>query len=72
MTCKDILLEKDLLEKAATTKTFEYLPLGKELKAQTDIAKEQYQGLDKDFISNKDNENVNESLIKNENNNNDL
>ena len=36
---KDFLeTEKDLLEKAATTKRFEYLQLGKELKAQTDIA----------------------------------
>ena len=51
------------------------MPLGKELKAQTDIVKKQYQGLDKDFISNKDNENVNESLIEKEkknNNKNDL
>ena len=45
-------------------KTFEYSPLGKELKAQIDIAKKQYQGFDKAFISNKDNKNVNESLIK--------
>ena len=36
-----------MLEKAATFKRFEYLPLGKELKAQTDIAKKQYQILDK-------------------------
>ena len=38
-----------LLEKAATMKRFEYLPLGKELKAQTDIAKNQYQRLDNIF-----------------------
>ena len=68
MTRKDVLLKKDLLEKAATMKTFEYSPLGKELKVQTDIAKEQYQGLDKAFISNKDNKNVSESLIKKERN----
>ena len=68
MTCKDVLLKKDLLEKATTMKTFEYSPLGKELKAQTDIAKKQCQGLDKAFISNKDNKNVNESLIKKERN----
>ena len=55
---------KDLLEKAATMKRFEYLPLGKELKAHIIITKKQYQGLDKDFISNKDNKNVNQSLIK--------
>ena len=35
LTGKDILPEKDLLEKAATMKRFEYSPLGKELKAQT-------------------------------------
>ena len=34
--------KKDLSEKAATIKRFEYSPLGKELKAQTDIAKDQY------------------------------
>ena len=62
----DKLLEKDLLEKAATIKRFEYLPLGKELQVQADIAKKQYQGLDKALISNKDNENVNKSLIKKE------
>ena len=32
LTAKDVLLEKDLLEKAATKKRFEYSPLGKELK----------------------------------------
>ena len=41
LTGKDVLPETDLLEKAATMKRFEYLPLGKELKAQTDIAKKQ-------------------------------
>ena len=35
-----------MLEKAAAMKRFEYLHLGKELKAQTDIAKKQYQKLD--------------------------
>ena len=49
LTSRDVLLEKDLLEKAATIEGFEYSPLGKELKAQTAIAKKkkQYQGLDK-------------------------
>ena len=49
LTSRDVLLEKDLLEKAATIEGFEYSPLGKELKAQTGIAKKkkQYQGLDK-------------------------
>ena len=32
---------KDLLEKAAALKRFEYSPLGKLLKAQTDIAKKE-------------------------------
>ena len=39
LTGKDDLSGKDLLEKTATIKKFEYLPLGKELKTQTDIAK---------------------------------
>ena len=63
---KDVLPQKDLLEKVAILERFEYSPLGKELKAQTDIAKKQYQGLDKVFISNKDNKNMNEQLIKKE------
>ena len=41
LTGKDVLPEKDLSEKAATMKIFEYLPLGKELKAPTDIGKKQ-------------------------------
>ena len=45
LTGKDVLPEKDLLEKAVTMKRFKYLHLGKELKAQTDIAKKQYQKL---------------------------
>ena len=63
---EDVLSEKDLLEKSATIKRFEYSPLDSELKKQTDIAKKQYQWLDKAFSSNKDNKNVNESLIKKE------
>ena len=54
MTGKDVLPEKDLPEKAARIKIFEYSPLGKELNAQTDLAEKKYQGLDKAFISNKD------------------
>ena len=42
LTTKDVLPKKDLLEKTATMKRFESLPLDKELKAQTDIAKKQY------------------------------
>ena len=49
MTGKDVLPEKDLLEKAATRKWFEYSPLGKELKAKTDIATKQYQKLDNTY-----------------------
>ena len=36
---KDVLPEKELLEKAATMKRFKYSPLDKELKAETDIEK---------------------------------
>ena len=43
---KDVLPKKDLLGKAATMKIFEYSPLGKELKTQTDITKKQYKKLD--------------------------
>ena len=46
----DVLVEEDLLEKAATIKRFEYSPLGSELKKYTDIAKKkkkEYQRLDK-------------------------
>ena len=37
---EDVLPKKDLLEKAATMKTFEYSPLGKESKAQKNYCKE--------------------------------
>ena len=37
LTGKDVLPEKDLLEKAKTIKWFEYLPQGSELKKQTAI-----------------------------------
>ena len=46
---KDILRGKDLLEKAATMKRFEYSLLGKELKVQINIAKKQHQKLDNDY-----------------------
>ena len=49
MTDNDVLPGKDLLEKAATIKKFEYSPLDKELNAQTDTAKKQYQKLDNTF-----------------------
>ena len=38
LTGEDILLEKILLEKAASIKRFEYSPLGSEMKKQTGIA----------------------------------
>ena len=38
--------KKNLLEKVAAMKRCKYLPLDKESKAQTDIAKKQYQKLD--------------------------
>ena len=44
LTGKDVLPKEDLLEKATTIKRFEYSSLDKELKAQTDITKKQYQG----------------------------
>ena len=44
---ENILPEKQLLEKAAKMKRFEYSPLGSEMKKQTSISKDQYQGLDK-------------------------
>ena len=53
LTGKDVSLEKDLLQKTATTKQIGYLPLDKELKSQTDIAMKQYQKLDDTFIFDK-------------------
>ena len=61
---EDLLPEKDLLDKVAALKKFAYSPLSKELKTKTHIPTKQCQELDKAFISNKDNKNVNESLIK--------
>ena len=49
LTGKDVLPEKDLLEKAATMKRFEYSPLSKELKKQTSVGEKQYQDFDKVF-----------------------
>ena len=39
MTGKDVLLEGELLGKAATIKRFEYSPLASQLKTEIDIAK---------------------------------
>ena len=41
----DVLSKKDLLGKAARIKRYEYLPLGSELKKQTDIAKNNIKNL---------------------------
>ena len=43
LTDEGVLLEKGLLEKAATIKIFEYSPIGSHLKMQTSIAGKQYQ-----------------------------
>ena len=53
LTGKDVLPENYLLEKTATTKRFEYWPLGKELRAQTNTAQKQYQKLDDIFVFDK-------------------
>ena len=49
MTGKGFLPKTDFQEKTFAWKKFEYSPLGNELKAQTDIAKKQYQKCDKIF-----------------------
>ena len=49
MSRKDVLPEEELLEKAATMERFEYSLSPKELKAQTDIARKQYQKLDNTY-----------------------
>ena len=49
LTGKDVLSEKDLLEKVATMKRFEYWLLSSELKKQTDIAEKQYKRLDNTY-----------------------
>ena len=47
MTGKDVLVEEDLLEKAATIKRFEYSPLGSELKKQTNNVKKNIKAISK-------------------------
>ena len=51
LTGKDVLPEKDLLEKAATIKRFEYSTLRSALRKQSSVAEKQYQKLDKVFES---------------------
>ena len=53
LTYKDVLLEKELLEKAAAFKRFEYSPLGSKLKKEVSVTEKQYQGLNKHFKSDK-------------------
>ena len=53
LTNEDILLEKELLEKAAPIKRFEYSTLGSELKKQVNIAGKQYQELNKFYAFDK-------------------
>ena len=60
VTGQDALPEKDMLQKAATIKRFEYCPLGKELKKQTSVAEKQYQKLE----SNKKEEKVRKNRVK--------
>ena len=45
LTGNDVLPEKDLLEKTATIKRFEYSTLGSELKKQTDVVEKTKQML---------------------------
>ena len=47
LTGKDVLPEKELLEKPAAIKRFEYSPLGKLVKKQASVKEKQYQGLNK-------------------------
>ena len=56
LTGKIFYGKKDLLEKSAAIKWFWYLPLGRELKTQTENIKKQYIRLDKvcEFDKNKD------------------
>ena len=49
MIGKDVLTEKDLLEKAVAIKRFEYYSLGKELEKQTSVVEKQYQKFDNDI-----------------------
>ena len=58
MTRKDVLPKKDLLEKAATMKRFEYSSLGKNMKKQTSVTEKQYQSFDKVFNQDEKEESV--------------
>ena len=58
MTGKDVLPNKDLLEKTATKKRFEYYRSGKKLKRQNRVAEKKYQSFDKVFNHDKKEEPV--------------
>ena len=58
LTGKDVLPNKDLLEKAATKKRFEYSGLGKTLKRQNRVVEKKYQSFDKVFNHDKKEESV--------------
>ena len=49
MIGKDVLPEKDLLEKAAALKRFEYSPLGSDLEKDTSVAERKSSELNKSF-----------------------
>ena len=51
LNSKDVLPEKDLLEKAVALKRFEYSPLGTELKAQTSVVEKHDQKLNMTFVT---------------------
>ena len=69
LTRKDFLPEKHPAEKATTEKRFEYSPLGKESKAQTDNTKKQYQISEKIYESD---ETINKTLTSENYNKSDL
>ena len=51
LNSKDVLPGKDLQEKAAALKRFEYSPLGKELKSQTSVVEKHDQKLNMTFMT---------------------
>ena len=53
MTGKDVLPEKDLLEKFEAIKKFEYSLLGKESEKQTSVGEKQHKKFNNAFESNK-------------------
>ena len=59
MTGKDVLPEKDLLEKFEAIKKFEYSLLGKESEKQTSVGEKQYKKFNNAFESNKKEEEEN-------------